>query len=175
MAETERKRTAHEPGTKGDYTRSRREIHMQDELPLGTHLVTPRLGYLHHGIYAGEGRVIHYAGFDRWWHHGPVEEVPLQFFTLGHALQVKASAAAKFDGPQRIARARSRLGEDRYRLWSNNCEHFAEWVVNGVSRSPQLDAWRSRFARPLARAYALLNGRAASPAAPRAGAVRGRA
>ncbi|MSQ53294.1 MAG: hypothetical protein EXR28_15585 [Betaproteobacteria bacterium] len=28
------------------------------------HLVTPRLGYLHHGIYAGNGRVIDYSGFN---------------------------------------------------------------------------------------------------------------
>lgn len=32
---------------------------MQDDLPLGAHLTTPRRGYVHHGIYAGSGRVIH--------------------------------------------------------------------------------------------------------------------
>ena len=30
--------------------------------PLGAHLVTPRRGYTHHGIYVGNGIVIHYAG-----------------------------------------------------------------------------------------------------------------
>src|ERR1700747_1270918 len=29
---------------------------------LGSHIVTPRRGYLHHGIYVGDGKVVHYAG-----------------------------------------------------------------------------------------------------------------
>jgi hypothetical protein len=36
-------------------------------------------------------------------------------------------------------RARSRLGEDRYRIFSNNCEHFSEWCLQGVSRSYQVE------------------------------------
>jgi Lecithin retinol acyltransferase len=31
-------------------------------LAAGTHLVVSRRGYRHHGIYVGQGRVIHYAG-----------------------------------------------------------------------------------------------------------------
>src|SRR5258705_11377860 len=34
----------------------------EQEPPLGSHLVTPRLGYMHHGIYAEDGKVVHYAG-----------------------------------------------------------------------------------------------------------------
>lgn len=30
-------------------------------IPLGAHLVSPRKRYRHHGIYVGNGRVIHYA------------------------------------------------------------------------------------------------------------------
>ncbi|MGS5788862.1 lecithin retinol acyltransferase family protein, partial [Acinetobacter baumannii] len=30
--------------------------------PLGAHLIVKHLGYSHHGIYAGRGRVIHYSG-----------------------------------------------------------------------------------------------------------------
>jgi Lecithin retinol acyltransferase len=33
-----------------------------EEPPLACHLVTPRTLYNHHGIYVGNGRVIHYAG-----------------------------------------------------------------------------------------------------------------
>jgi hypothetical protein len=42
------------------------------EPPLGSHLVTPRRGYLHHGIYVGARKVVHYSGLahvcteDRW-------------------------------------------------------------------------------------------------------------
>jgi Lecithin retinol acyltransferase len=118
---------------------------MQDELPPGTHLTSPRWGYLHHGIYAGGGRVIHYAGFNRPFRRGQVEEVPLERFTCGRALQVKPCAAPKFSGAAAVERARARLGENRYRFWSNNCEHFAEWCISGTSRSPQVDAWTTRL------------------------------
>lgn len=44
------------------------------DLPPGAHLTTPRRGYVHHGIYAGDGRVVHYAGFSRILRRGPVEK-----------------------------------------------------------------------------------------------------
>lgn len=111
-----------------------------EELPLGAHLVSPRLGYLHHGIYVGRGRVIHYAGFHRALRRGPIEEVTLDEFARGRPWQVRSTAERHFAGPAAAERARSRLGEQRYRLWSNNCEHFANWVVSGDSRSEQVDA-----------------------------------
>ena len=36
-------------------------------------------------------------------------------------------------------RARSRLGENHYRLLSNNCEHFVEWCLYDVHRSFQVE------------------------------------
>ncbi|MBP4061169.1 lecithin retinol acyltransferase family protein [Aeromonas sp. Prich7-2] len=39
--------------------------------PIGAHLVTPRTGYDHHGIYVGNGKVVHYAGFARGFNTGP--------------------------------------------------------------------------------------------------------
>ena len=50
------------------------------EPPLGSHLVTPRRGYLHHGIYVGGCRVVHYSGLVHGLRGGPVEEVPLSRF-----------------------------------------------------------------------------------------------
>jgi hypothetical protein len=91
-------------------------------------------------VYAGNGRVIHYGGFSRFLRSSPVEEVSLESFTLGHGLEVKPWIAPRFNGDQVVERARSRLGEDRYRLWSNNCEHFAEWCIGGRSRSRQVEA-----------------------------------
>lgn len=102
----------------------------------GAHLVTPRFGYRHHGIYAGNGRVIHYAGFKRFLSRGPVEEVSLEEFAGGREVHVVASG-----GAAALARARHRLGEDRYRFFTNNCEHFARWCISGVSRSLQVEAW----------------------------------
>ena len=114
-----------------------------DNLPLGAHLTTPRRGYLHHGIYAGDGRVIHYAGFSRLFRKRPVEEVSLEQFTRGRGLAMKVWVAPRFSGAAAVERARSRLGEDRYRLWSNNCEHFSRWCLSGTSRSLQVDALKA--------------------------------
>jgi Lecithin retinol acyltransferase len=118
---------------------------MPEDLPLGAHLTSPRWGYLHHGIYAGGGRVIHYAGFNRPFRKGRVEEVALEQFTRGRMLQVKTCVAPRFSGAAAVGRARSRLGEDRYSFWSNNCEHLATWCISGTSRSTQVDAWARRM------------------------------
>lgn len=37
-----------------------------------------------------------------------------------------------------LARARSRIGESDYNLFSNNCEHFALWCKTGISESHQI-------------------------------------
>src|SRR5688572_3798471 len=62
---------------------------MTDDLPTGAHLVTPRGWYEHHGIYVGEGRVVHYAGYCQGLHTGPMEEVSLEAFRAGRALAVR--------------------------------------------------------------------------------------
>ena len=116
----------------------------------GTHLATPRRGFVHHGLYVGNGRVIHYRGFDRLLRRHPVQEVSLNPFAAGRSVAVLAAAPSQDHAAVAIARARLRIGEDRYRLWSNNCEHFAEWCLHGVSRSLQVEAHRARWQRPLA-------------------------
>ena len=112
---------------------------MHPDWPLGTHLTTPRRGYVHHDIYAGAGRVIHYAGFHRAFRRGPVQETTLERFARGRAVLAATSATARFPGVEAVTRARSRLGEDRYRVWTNNCEHFVHWCLSGASRSTQVE------------------------------------
>ncbi|MBC8747320.1 hypothetical protein OKW43_001487 [Paraburkholderia sp. WC7.3g] len=108
------------------------------DLPIGSHLVTQRNGYEHHGIYVGNGRVVHYSGFAGSAHRGPVEEVELTRFAAGHSLSVRATPSAIYAGAEAVRRARSRLGENRYRLLTNNCEHFCAWCLLGESRSEQV-------------------------------------
>jgi hypothetical protein len=109
-------------------------------LPLGAHLVTPRLGYAHHGIYIGNNKVVHYAGLSSvLLLRGPVEEVTLDQFADGRAVSIKSRPIPRFAPYEVVARARSRLGEDRYRLTTNNCEHFCEWCLSGESRSEQVE------------------------------------
>ena len=118
---------------------------MSPDLPIGTHLTTRRRGYVHHGLYIGQGRVIHYAGLKALWARGPIEEVTLEDFSAGRGWQVKERAAPAYAGPDAVARARTRLGEDRYRIWSNNCEHFVEWCLSGTARSAQVEQWFGRL------------------------------
>jgi hypothetical protein len=121
-----------------------------EEPALGAHLVTPRLAFAHHGIYVGGGNVVHYRALAYHFRRVPVEEVPLAFFARGHALYVRPHAPARFDSHEVISRARSRVGENRYGLLRNNCEHLCEWCVQGVSRSLQVER-ALKFSRALTR------------------------
>lgn len=109
------------------------------EPELGAHLVTPRSGYEHHGIYVGNGRVVHYAGLSISL-RGPVEETSLGSFAANHPVVVRVHPMPAFTGLEAVRRARSRLGEDKYRLLTNNCEHLCLWVVHGKKRSRQVEA-----------------------------------
>ncbi|MGO4331145.1 lecithin retinol acyltransferase family protein [Cupriavidus sp. 2TAF22] len=117
------------------------------EPPLGAHLVTARHGYSHHGIYVGDGKVVHYAGFSGSLRCGPVEEVSVARFAGGHALSVEPGPRPVYLANEAAQRARSRLGENRYRLLTNNCEHFCAWCLYGESRSEQV---RACFIDPVA-------------------------
>jgi hypothetical protein len=67
--------------------------------------------------------------------------VTLEAFADGRSLYVKLNERAAYEAEAIVARARSRLGENRYRLTTNNCEHFCEWCLRGESRSEQVERW----------------------------------
>ena len=104
----------------------------------GTRLVVLRRGYRHHGIYVGSGRVIHYAGLTRH-RRGRIEEVSLDDF-IGNRPVYLDKAPNEPRGHDIVLRARSRLGECRYDLLNNNCEHFCNWCLLGESRSQQVES-----------------------------------
>ncbi len=122
---------------------SRQLVAEQEPAP-GSHLVTARRGYLHHGIYVGSGNVVHYAGLAHGLRRGPVEQVPLVSFARGQPVWVRPVSQRDFDRQEVIRRALSRVGENCYRLLSNNCEHFCEWCLRDEPRSFQIEAWRTR-------------------------------
>lgn len=119
-----------------------------EEPPLGAHLVTPRIGYIHHGIYVGDRKVVHCGAVSRFLPRGPVEEVSLRNFSRGRPVAVRCGAPAKFSAPEVLGRARSRLGDTQYRILTNNCEHFCEWCLRGQHRSYQVERLM-RWIRPL--------------------------
>jgi hypothetical protein len=97
------------------------------------------MGYAHHGIYVGDGTVVHYGALMYDIIRKPVEEVPLSCFAAGRAVFVISHVDACLDATEVVRRARSRLGEKKYRLLTNNCEHFCEWALHGVARSFQVE------------------------------------
>lgn len=131
-----------------------RPLRPDEEPPLGAHLVSPRGFYLHHGVYVGGDRVIHYAGLSQGLRRGPVEEVSLERFSLGRGIRVRHAMSAHFDREQVITRARSRLGERRYHVFTNNCFQFCLWCLHGQpafapgSALDVLARWLSRRANP---------------------------
>jgi len=145
-ADTHRPARAEEPINPGhgdwrsrDLQPCDRPLDHEHEPALGAHMLSPRRGYVHHGIYVGSGRVIQYGGLSWGLRRGPVEEVPLAEFANGRRVWVRAAGSYWFDQHEVVRRARSRLGEDRYSLLTNNCEHFCEWCVRGQHRSYQVD------------------------------------
>jgi lecithin:retinol acyltransferase len=117
------------------------------EPPVGAHVLTPRHGYTHHAIYVGRGRVVQYGGLSRGLRRGPVEEVPLLRFSRGRPIWVRVGEFGWKDRPEVVCRARSRLGENRYHVLTNNCEHFCEWCVRGQHHSYQVDELLGRYSR----------------------------
>jgi hypothetical protein len=118
---------------------SDRPLDRDGEPPLGAHLLTPRRGYTHHGIYVGGGRVVQYGGLSWGLRRGPVEEVSLAQFCQGRPVRLRVAVSRWFDQQEVVRRARLRLGEDGYSLLTNNCEHFCEWCVRGEHRSYQVE------------------------------------
>ena len=105
----------------------------------GSHVVSSRWVYMHHGIYVGDGNVVHYSGLARGSFRGRIEEVALAEFAGGRSLWTRNSDLPAFLPQEVIRRARSRVGENRYRVLRNNCEHFCEWCLRGESRSYQIE------------------------------------
>src|SRR5580704_19577228 len=92
-----------------------RPLDPEREPPLGAHMVTPRRGYTHHGIYVGGGRVVQYGGLSWGLRRGPVEEVPLSQFPRGRPVWVRVVGSRWFDQRGVVRWARLRLGGGRLR------------------------------------------------------------
>ena len=114
-----------------------------EQPPIGAHLCTPRTMYYHHGVYVGDGMVIHYSGFAKGITSGPVEKVSLTDFQssgdVRRGYEIIAHPNASFKSEQIIENAYKRLKEEKYDLIFNNCEHFVHDCIYGQSKSPQVN------------------------------------
>jgi hypothetical protein len=101
------------------------------DLTLGSHLVTPRIGYQHHGIYIGNEQVIHFTS------NSQIEIVSLSEFKDGNGYSIQ-SFHSKFSRKEIVERAKSRLGDENYNVIFNNCEHFCNWCIHDKPISRQV-------------------------------------
>lgn len=123
--------------------------------------------YEHYAIYIGNHKVIHYAG-GRGDFSGKVSVHEADFseflrgagdyFVLSFAeccpckihsesgfwtnqtnlYGIAGTKMKPFAGDETVKRAYSRIGEQKYSLLSNNCEHFALWCKTGIAVSSQV-------------------------------------
>lgn len=90
--------------------------------------------YEHHGIDCGDGSVIHLRKRTE-----TIERTPFSAFVNDAKSKVYVRHYPTCFIPNVVVRrAESRLGERKYNLLFNNCEHFATWCKTGVSESQQV-------------------------------------
>jgi hypothetical protein len=102
------------------------------------HLKVPRQHglFVHHGIDLGDGTVAHYLEGRQ------ILRSPLQDFSLAQPVSTVPYPPGSCSPPGvSVHRALGRLGEQRYNLIFNNCEHFAHWCKTGRHRSAQVEGW----------------------------------
>ena len=97
----------------------------------------------HHGIYIGCNKIIHYF-------NGEIKDSTLEEFAAGCIVR-KAPDLYIHGTPRRLVGRRyvpesvvdnaiSKVGEKKYNLLTNNCEHFASWCRTGEYCSWQVKA-----------------------------------
>jgi len=96
----------------------------------GNHIYVHFTKFVHHGIDCGDGTVIHYDG-------KKIVQTSITTFGGGNQYFVKRYGQCDADNVV-IQRAKSRLGESKYSLLFNNCEHFATWCKTGLQDSEQV-------------------------------------
>lgn len=96
--------------------------------------------YHHHGIDGGDGSIIHYRKVGT----ATVTRTSTESFARGNPVYTLPRPMS-FIPDVVMARAESRLGEQRYNLFFNNCEHFANWCKTGENVSPQLNEFGLRL------------------------------
>lgn len=111
-------------------------------MALGDHLSVRHGLYTHHGIDLGNGTVIHYGRGLSDIRNARIEIVSLEIFADGKPVEVIESNVT-FSADEVIERAKSRLGENSYDVFDNNCEHFANWCRSGRAESSQASATRT--------------------------------
>ncbi len=131
-------------------------------LRFGDHLKVKRRLYSHHGIYIGNNQVIHYApppgnsigdgiswrqllGADSVVNTIHIAELDEFQYEGIHASIVPYDKPRRYPPLKTVARAESRIGENGYNLWGNNCEQFTRWCKQVQPEGQPVSLWESTW------------------------------
>ena len=113
----------------------------------GDHIRVSRGLYYHHGIYISDNEVIHFSGVKSdsilHWENCRVISTDLDTFLCGGKLEIKIYS--KCDSKKLkniddiISLARRCVGQSGYSLFTNNCEHFANYCTINKKISHQVE------------------------------------
>ena len=111
----------------------------EKKLNCGDHIYVRRKGllYSHHGIYAGEGTVIHFKGTVKEKKDPVVITTDIDNFLNSGKLQ-RRKYKNRLTPSETLRIAREHLSKKGYSLTFNNCEHFTTYCVTGKKRSRQV-------------------------------------
>jgi cell wall-associated NlpC family hydrolase len=112
---------------------------IEKNLESGDHIYVRRKGllYSHHGIYAGDGTVIHFRGVEREKRDPAVVITGIENFLNSGKLK-RRSYKKRLPNSETIRIARRHLSEKGYSIAFNNCEHFATYCATGKKKSRQV-------------------------------------
>ena len=112
---------------------------IEKDLNQGDHIYVrrKRLLYSHHGIYAGEGIVIHFKGAEKEKKDPVVRKTEIEKFLNGGKLK-RRDYKKRLPHAETLRIAKEHLSKRGYSLAFNNCEHFATYCATEKKRSAQV-------------------------------------
>ena len=112
---------------------------IEKKLESGDHIYVRRKGllYSHHGIYAGDGTVIHFRGIEKEKQNPLVIITDIENFLNSGKLK-RRNYKKRLPHSETVRIARKHLSEKGYSLVFNNCEHFATYCATGKKKSRQV-------------------------------------
>ena len=119
---------------------------IEKDLNYGDHIFVRRKGllYSHHGIYAGEGTVIHFKGAEKEKKDPVVRKTDIENFLNGGKLK-RRDYKKRLPCAETLRIARAHLSKEGYSLAFYNCEHFATYCATGKKKSAQVRRAASGF------------------------------
>ena len=104
----------------------KRILDKSNDFRIADHLYIQCIGFTHHGLYIGDGMVIHYSD-------GIIKYDSIEEFSGGRNIYIRSEldSPMKYSRNKIVERAKRRVYECNYNLVINNCEHFVLWCRSG--------------------------------------------